>query len=70
MVVGIFKYILDSKFLLDILFAKYFLSFCKLSFDSFDFFFFPVQKLFRLMQFHLSVFVSVVVLLVLCSRNH
>ena len=58
MAVGILKYILDSKFLSDIWFTKFFLSFCKLSSDSFNFFF-PVQKLCRLMQFHLSIFVSV-----------
>ena len=39
MAVGILKYILDSKFLSDIWFTKYFLSFCKLSSDSFNFFF-------------------------------
>ena len=59
MAVGILKYILDSKFSSDIWFAKYFLSFCKLSSDSFNFFFFSVQKLSRLMQFHPSILVSV-----------
>ena len=59
MVVGTFKYILYSKFLSDIWFAKYFLSFCKCLLTLLIFFF-SCKKLSRLMQFHLSIFVSVV----------
>ena len=69
MVVGTFKYILYSKFLSDIWFAKYFLSFCKCLLTLLIFFF-PVRSFLDWCNFICLSLFLLFVLLVLCSRNH